>query len=377
MGSPLSCVEDYRARARRRIPRFAFDFIDGGAGSEAGIRRNRAAFEQALLQPRVLVDVDGALSTRRRFLGRDWELPFGVPPFGLANLAWPGADRVLAAAAHDAGAPYVASTPASTSLEELRTVAPTSSWFQLYVAKSPAIVDDLLARAAGAGYDTLVVTVDVPHPGRRRRDMRNRFTLPLRLTPRLAWELARHPAWSLAVARKGAPRFANLERYAEKDASAASLAEFMAAQSSGRLDWSVLAAIRESWKGRLIVKGVTSPEDAKRLAGEGADAIVVSNHGGRQLDAAPASLHALPAVRAAVGPGFPLVVDGGVRCGEDVLKALIAGADFVFVGRPFLYAVAARGEAGAAEMFGLLRAELVNAMAHLGLRELDGLGREQ
>ncbi|MCB8840536.1 alpha-hydroxy acid oxidase [Aurantimonas sp. VKM B-3413] len=369
----LISVDDLRQEARRRLPRFAFDFIDGAAGSEAGLRRNRAAFEDAVLRPRALVDVDGDLSTTAELLGREWAMPFGVAPIGLAGLAWPGMDRILAEAAQAAGAPYAASTPATATLESLRRAAPTSAWFQLYVGRSQEIVDDLLARAADAGYDTLIVTVDVPRPGRRRRDLRNRFALPLRYTPAFVWDLVTHPAWSMAAAHNGPPRFANLERYAGASSSAASLAEFQAAQSSGRLDWRLLTEIRRAWKGKLIVKGLLAPSDAARAASEGADAVAVSNHGGRQLDSAPATLQVLPAIRQAVPDGFPLLLDGGVRSGEDIVKALVAGADYVLMGRPFLYAVAARGRTGASDLFHLLRMELLDAMAQMGCRTLQEL----
>jgi len=373
--SRLVSFDDAREKARRRMPRFAFDFIDGGAGTETGLGRNRAAFINRILEPRALINVDGDLSTRTRFLGKSWAAPYGVAPVGLAGLAWPGIDRFLARAAEQAGVPYCASTPSTAKLEDLHDCAPNSGWFQLYVGSSQEIVDDLIERARIAGYDTLIVTADVPRPGKRRRDLRNQFALPLKITPRFIWELASHPRWSLGVLRHGAPRFANLERYAEPGASTTSLASLMAKQSSGRLDWDLLADIRSKWPGKLILKGILSPQDAQRAASEGVDAIVVSNHGGRQLDGAPATLDALGPIRDAVGPDFPLIVDGGIRSGEDVLKALMAGADFVLMGRAFLYSVAAIGQDGAAEAFTMLQAELTNAMAQTGVRDIVDISK--
>lgn len=369
MAGSWSSVDDLRLRARRRLPRFAFDFIDGGAGDEASLRRNVEAYRAATLVPRVLRNVDGDLATATPLFGRPWRVPFGVAPIGMAGIAWPGIDGWLAAGAERAGAPYTASTPATDTLEALRRAAPTSSWFQLYVGKEQWIVDDLLRRAAAAGYDTLLVTADVPKPGKRLRDIRNRFMLPLRPSARMAVDVATHPAWSLAIARSGSPRFRNLETYTEKS-SASSLAEFMASQSSGRLDWALFDAIRATWKGRLVLKGVLSPADAVEAVRRGADGVAVSNHGGRQLAAAPATLHALGAVRAALGPDVPVLLDGGIRSGEDILKGLLAGADFVLMGRPFVYAVGAYGQAGAERVFDLLRAELVNAMAQIGLADI-------
>ncbi|ETX13027.1 alpha-hydroxy acid dehydrogenase [Roseivivax halodurans JCM 10272] len=369
-------ADDLRRRARRKLPRFAFDYIDGGAGTEAGLARNRAAWLGETLQPKVLVNSDRALPTERSFLGRRWAMPIGIPPIGLAGLAWPEVDLILASAAEAAGIPYVASTPATVSLERLKSAAPTSGWFQLYVGKSEEITDDLIRRARDAGYETLVVTADVPRPGIRLRDVRNGFSLPLKATPRMAADLALHPAWAIRTFRAGAPRFANLERYAAPGTGAQSLAKLMAGQSSGRLDWTLFRRIREQWPGRLILKGVTSAPDAAQAADLGADAIWVSNHGGRQLDSAPATRDALPAIRKAVPEDFPLAVDGGLRGGEDVLKALVAGADFAFVGRPFLYSVAALGAEGPTRYIETLAAQLDNAMAQIGWTDLDRSPRD-
>jgi len=369
MAGSWASIDDLRLAARRRLPRFAFDFIDGGAGDEACLARNVEAYRRATLTPRVLRNVDGDLDTSMQLFGKSWTVPFGVAPIGMAGIAWPGIDGWLAAAAERAGAPYTASTPATDTLEALRAAAPRSSWFQLYVGREQWIVDDLIARAKSAGYDTMFVTADVPKPGKRRRDIRNRFMLPLRPGARMAFDVATHPAWSMAIARAGSPRFQNFERYAQAS-SASSLAEFMASQTSGRLDWSLFDDIRAAWPGKLILKGVCAPRDAAMAAERGADGVVVSNHGGRQLASAPATLDALGAVRAAVGPDFAVLLDGGIRCGEDILKGLLAGADFVLMGRPFVYAVGAAGEAGAGQVFDLLRAELVNAMGQIGLQAL-------
>ncbi|ETA49998.1 alpha-hydroxy acid oxidase [Ponticoccus alexandrii] len=369
--APVVSYRDLRKQARRKLPRFAFDFVDGGAGDEAGLDRNEAAYRAQCLQPRVLINSDRALPLKRRFLGRDWALPFGIPPIGLAGIAWPEIDLLLAEAAEQAGIPYVASTPATVALERLRQRAPKSAWFQLYVGKSEEITADLLARAKAAGYRTLVVTADVPRPGRRLRDLRNGFALPLKPGPRLAFDLMRHPGWALRTARHGAPRFANLEPYAERGSSTQSLAQLMAGQSSGRLDWALLREIRDGWSGQIILKGVSAPQDAVKAAETGVDAVWVSNHGGRQLSSAPAPLDALPGIRRALPAGFPLAFDGGIRSGEDMIKALTAGADFVFAGRPFLYAIAALGPSGASRLIAQFASELENTMAQIGWSDLD------
>lgn len=368
---PVS-VADLRRAARRRLPRMAFDFIDGGAGRENALRRAEAAFADAVLIPSVLGG-HTTFSTEATLLGRTHSLPFGVAPIGLADLVWPRTDRALARTAHAAGIPYVLSTAASTTVEDIAAVNP-DCWFQLYVGEDQAIVDDLVDRAERVGIDTLVLTVDIPAPGRRLRDLRNGFTLPLRPSPASMLSFAAHPAWCLATLRAGSPKVANFASYAEGAASATSLAQLMSRQTSGRLSWDILAQLRKRWGGKLMVKGILGAPDARRAMEAGADAIIVSNHGGRQFEAAPAPLTVLPAIRGAVGPGFPVLLDGGIRSGTDILIGLSQGADFVFVGRPFLYGVAALGvEAGPDAVIGMLRAELVNAMAQIGIADLSGL----
>lgn len=364
---------DLRERARRRIPRFAFDYIDGGAGEEDALARSRQAFRDTCLRPRVLANSDAPAILDHEFLGHTWSLPFGIAPLGLPGLAWPGADIAFARAAEAACAPFVTSTPATEKLERVRAAAPVRSLFQLYVGASRVITDDLIARVENAGYDTLIITADVPRPGKRLRDLRNGFGLPLKISSGLIAELALHPQWSLATARHGAPHLANLANYARPGAGAQTLAQLMAAQSSGRLDWDVFAHIRDRWPGRLVLKGVLDPEDAVRAKDAGADAIYVSSHGGRQLDGAPATLDALRKIRTALPKGFPVAVDGGVRSGEDILKALEAGADFVFLGRPFLYSVAALGDAGPGALFEMLASELEGAMAQTGRRSIAAI----
>lgn len=366
--------QDLRDRARARIPRFAFDYMEGGAGEENAVSRSRAAFQHRCLHPHVLVNSEQRASMKHRFLGRDWSLPFGIAPVGLPGLIWPGADLAFARAAKVADAPYVCPTPATETLENLLAAAQGVAMFQLYVGASAQITDDLIARAERAGAAALIVTADVPRPGKRLRDLRNGFGLPLKIGPRMALDLVRHPLWSLATLRHGAPKLANLAAYAEPGAGARTLAQVMAAQSSGRLDWDVLARIRDRWRGQLVLKGVMDPTDALRAVSAGVDAIQVSCHGGRQLDGAPAPLNALADIRAALPAGFPVALDGGARSGEDILKALEAGADFVFLGRPFLYAVGALGHAGPGALFEMLATELEAAMAMTGRTSIAEIG---
>ncbi|WP_353476116.1 alpha-hydroxy acid oxidase (plasmid) [Salipiger sp. H15] len=367
---PIS-VSDLREKARKRLPRFVFDYLDGGAGDETALSRSRQAFRETCLRPRVLINSATPASLSHRFLKRDWALPFGIAPVGLPGLVWPGADSAFAAAAEAAGAPFVTATPATAKLESMRKAAPSSAMFQLYVGASTEITEDLIARAEAAGYESLVVTADVARPGRRLRDLRNGFGLPLTYTPRLLADLVRHPVWSLATARSGMPLLANLADYARPGAGAETLAQLMSRQSSGRLDWQEFSRIRQRWSGALVLKGVLDPEDAMRARDAGADAVQISSHGGRQLDGAPAPLDALRKIRDIMPKDYPLALDGGVRTGEDILKALEAGADFVFLGRPFLYAIAALGPRGPGALFGMLAQELESAMAQTGRRSIS------
>lgn len=372
MSAALHSVEAMRRAARRHLPRFAFDFIDGGAGAESALARNRSALDAIRLVPRVLSGCT-VRDTSVQLLGARYRQPFGVAPLGMADLVGAGTDIGLARAATAAGIPYVLSTAGTTTIEDIARVAP-GYWFQLYVGRDQPIVDDLVLRASAAGVGTLVVTVDVPAPGRRLRDLVNGFRLPLQPGVAMLLDLLRHPRWTLSLLGHGAPRFANLARYERAGSSARSLAELMAAQSSARLDWRLLDEIRRRWHGHLLVKGVLHPDDAVRLVGAGVDGLIVSNHGGRQLDAAPAAVEMLPAIRAAVGPEVPLLADGGIRCGEDIARVIAAGADLVLLGRPFLFAAAARGaERGASELIALLADEIDRSLAQLGCESIPRL----
>ncbi len=360
--SRIHSSEDARALARRRLPPLIFDFIDGAAGRERGAARNTVAFDRVLLQPRVMVDA-GARDLSVPLFGRRFGLPFGIAPMGMCNLAHPGADRHLAAAAARLDMPLCVSSAASTTLEEMARLAGPNAWFQLYfgggVEGSLAMAD----RARRAGYETLVLTVDVPEVARRPRDARNGFSVPFRMTPRAFWGFATHPRWSLATLAAGVPRPRNFDTGA-----------FDRGASRAGADWGFLGRLRDAWPGNLIVKGITAPEDARRARALGADAIYVSTHGGRQLDSAPAALDVLPAIRAALGPGTPVLFDSGVRNGEDVVKALALGADMAMLGRPALWALAAEGARGLDALLSGIAGDISIAMAQLGVGGAGQLG---
>lgn len=366
-------IADLRRRARRRVPRFAFDFVDGGAEGEDGLRRNEAAFANIQLLPRYLVDV----STRKletTLFGRTYGAPFGVAPMGLLNLMWPGTDLALARLAARERIPYGASTNASTMLETLAEAAEGHAWLQLYIADDTAMTDDLIARGKAAGMEVMLLTVDVPVPAKRDRDLRNAFKVPFRMTPGVIAELMRRPAWSLATRTAGPPNLENLIRY-RQGADVQELAKFQAAVITGRFTWDDLKRLRDRWPGKLVVKGIQAPEDAVRCVEAGCDGIMVSNHGGRQAAFAPASIESLPAVATAAGAKVPLLIDSGLRRGEDVARARALGATMALLGRPFAYGAGAGGDQGVRRAFAIIHQELDRALGQLGVPDIADVGR--
>lgn len=346
--------------AKRRMPRMMFDFVQGAVGTELAAHLNCETLNSIRLSPRVLVNVDGR-ELGKSFLGEEMGLPFGIAPMGMCNLVWPGADSVLASQAAKHNIPLGVSTAASTRLEEMFERSGGRTWFQLYVYQSHEAAFALLDRAAAAGYTKLLLTVDVTQLSRRVRDLRNGFQVPFKMGPRQFADFALHPTWSLKTLAMGVPSPQNYDAL-KADADATRNA------NRGSTDWGFLKRLRERWKHKLVVKGVLSPADAVQIKQIGADAVYVSNHGGRQLDSAPPAITALGAVRAAVGPDYPLIFDSGVRSGEDVVKALAMGADFVMLGRPMLYAVGANGEPGLNQFIEILKQDVDVALSQIGLR---------
>jgi L-lactate dehydrogenase (cytochrome) len=342
-----------------------FDYIDGAVGNESAAANNLAALERLRLMPRVLAPTLQYLLTKT-LLGQNLSLPFGIAPMGMCNLAWPGADRMLAAEAVRRGMPHGVSTAASTTLESMAEQAGPLAWFQLYVTGSLETAWALVDRAEASGYQVLILTVDVPRVAPRPRDQRNGFNMPFRIGTQQFMDFARHPHWSLASLLAGVPAAANF------DATPGGKSFDRYASRAGA-NWAFLDQLRRRWKGKLIVKGVLNPDDAQRIRAAGADAVYVSNHGGRQLDSAPPAITALAQVRAALGPDFPLIFDSGVRSGEDILKALACGADFVMLGRPLLYALGADGARGLSSLLDAIVESLLVAMAQIGLSDINDI----
>ncbi|WP_415919578.1 alpha-hydroxy acid oxidase [Tateyamaria sp. SN6-1] len=348
--------EDARRLAKARLPWMVFDYIDGAAGRETGAARNRAALDDICLAPRILRDVSQRNLDVPLF-GATAQRPFGIAPMGMCNLSGPGADLMLARLAARHTVPVGVSTVASTPLEKMIETAQGNAWFQLYFTGDNSGSFKLAQRAQDAGYTTLIVTVDVPEVGRRPRELRHGFTMPFRIGPRQFLDFALHPRWSLTSLAAGKPQMANFEMDGF---------DFDRTESRAKADWSTLQALRDLWKGRLVIKGVTHAGDAQRLVSEGVDAIQVSNHGARQLESAPAPIHALAEIRAAVGQEVQLFYDSGLRSGEDVLKAFDQGANFTFFGRVLQFAIAAAGEEGLHRLWHILTTELSSALAQTG-----------
>ncbi len=369
----IASIEDLRLRARRRLPGAIFDFIDGGAQDETSLRANRRDFERLCLVPRVLTDVSRR-DASTTLLGEPISMPLVFSPTGLAGLVSRKGEVAEARAAEAAGIPYCLSQMAASSIEEVEKATRRPFWFQSYLLKDRRINEALMDRAARAGCQVLVVTVDTKAQGPRERDIRNGFTVPPRVTWRNALDVMRRLHWIADVALGPRVTFANLAGSVVGSGDIISIARFAAEQYDFSVDWSHFEWCRARWKGKLAIKGILSAEDAQRATHYGVDAIIVSNHGGRQLDGAPSPLAALPDIVDAVGDRVEIILDGGVRRGADVLKAMALGAKACMAGRPFLYGLAADGERGVRKALDLFRNEIDNNLALLGrpvARELD------
>ena len=358
--------------AQKRLPAFVWEYLYCGMGRGDAVKRNRHALDQVKLVPRYLIDSD-EVTIHKEFLGQTFSAPFGVAPVGLGGLAWPNSAENLARASREQGIPFVASTFAMASLETLYDCAGPCTWFQLYRPNLTAIEEDLLNRAEAAGYEVLLVTVDIPAPMRRDHDIRNGFSVPVRFDFRKLWQAAMHPQWTFAMARKGFPSFQNLVPYIPEALKGNEELHYLSDITTGHITPDAIRQLRKRWNGKLLVKGVLSPREAAMCRDLGADGIVVSNHGGRQLAAAPAPCNMVRDIRTATGEDFALIVDGGVRSGLDIARLLFLGADLIMMGRPFYYAMAALGDPGARHIMKIFREELRGTLAQLGCKTVDEL----
>ena len=366
----ITCIEDLRRLAQRRVPRMFYDYADSGSWTESTYRANEDDFRRLKLRQRVAVNMDGR-STATTMIGQPVAMPVAIAPTGLTGMQHADGEILAARAAEKFGVPFTLSTMSIGSIEDVAAATTKPFWFQLYVMRDRAFVERLIDRAKAAGCSALVLTLDLQILGQRHKDLKNGLSAPPKLTLPNLLDMMSKPRWCLGML--GTPRrgFGNIIGHVEGVDDMGSLGQWTAQQFDPRLSWADVEWIKKRWGGPLILKGVMAPEDARLAAGSGADALVVSNHGGRQLDGAPSSIEALPAIAEAVGRDIEVWMDGGIRCGQDVLKARALGARGTMIGRAFLYGLGAMGEAGVTKALEILHRELDLTMAFCGHTAID------
>jgi L-lactate dehydrogenase (cytochrome) len=371
---PITCIEDLHRLYLKRVPRMFVDYCESGSWTEATLRRNLGDFARIQLHQRVAMGVEGGTTTTT-LLGEQVALPVALAPVGLLGMQHADGEMLAARAAADFGVPFTLSTMSVCSLEDVAAFTQRPFWFQLYVMRDHAFIERLIDRAKAAGCSALVLTLDLTVMGQRHRDIKNGLSTPPKPTLKNLANLAVHPRWCLAMARTRRHQFGNIAGHVEGVSDMSSLSAWTAEQFDRGLNWNDVEWIKRRWGGKLVMKGVLDPDDARRAVECGADAIVVSNHGGRQLDGAPSSLSVLPEIAAAVGDRCEVWLDGGVRSGQDVFKALALGARGVMLGRAFVYGLGALGEAGVTTALELIRRELDLTMVLCGVRSIAQIDR--
>ena len=372
LDTEFPALSDLRRRAQKRIPHFAFEYLDSATGREIGAHTNRLGLDAIQFMPGILKG-EQVPDLTTRFMGQDYCYPFGIAPVGMSGLIWPRAEIKLAAGAMRARIPYCLSTVAATTPEEVGPTAGDMGWFQLYPARDETVWQDILRRAEVAGFTKLAVTVDVPGESRRERQRRARLTTPLQLNAAMIASMIMRPHWSLGMALAGPPRMKLAETYINPSNKGGDSFKHAGRAIRGYPDWNYIAGIRAAWKGDLLIKGVMRPDDAVRLMDMGIDGIWVSNHSARQFEAGPAAISQVPAIRKAVGKDVPIVFDSGVASGLDVLRALALGADMVFLGRGWHYALGALGAAGVDHLVHILASDMIANMRQIGVDRFDQL----
>ncbi len=366
-------IADLREAARRRLPKGVFQYVDKGTEDQLAVDNNRLALDNTKLLHRVLIDVSD-VRTETSLFGHDAAMPLIIAPTGVAGMCWYQGELELARAAAKAGVPFTLATGSNTSMEKVAEQAGGKLWFQLYMWREKELSYELVKRAARAGFETLIWTVDIPHKPNREHDARNGFSMPYKLNARSAIDAMLHPEWVATVLARymmttGMPRHVNFpERYQHKFTGKASVATALQAD---KLGWDDVDRLREIWPGKLIIKGIMRVDDAQQAVARGVDGIIVSNHGGRSMDSAPSTLEVLPGIAAAVGDRATVLVDSGIRRGSDIVKCLALGAKGVLTGRATLYGVGAGGEPGASKALSILKAEMRRTMAYVGCQRVD------
>ena len=373
MATPLT-IADLKKLAQRRVPKMFFDYADSGAWTESTYAANESDFSQIKLRQRVMVDMTNR-TLETTMVGQKVSMPVALAPTGLTGMQHADGEMLAARAAEEFGVPFTLSTMSICSIEDVASVTTRPFWFQLYVMKDKDFVLNLINRAKAAKCSALVLTADLQILGQRHKDLRNGLSAPPKFTPKHIWQMATRPFWCLDMLKTQRRSFGNIVGHAKNVSDLSSLASWTAEQFDPQLSWADVAWIKEQWGGPLIIKGVLDPEDAKAAADTGADAIVVSNHGGRQLDGAPSSISMLPRIVDAVGDRIEVHMDGGIRSGQDVLKAVALGAKGTFIGRPFLYGLGAMGKEGVSLALEIIRKELDTSMALCGKRDIKAVDR--
>ncbi|MFN0176423.1 MAG: alpha-hydroxy-acid oxidizing protein [Saprospiraceae bacterium] len=365
-------IEDLRKRAQLRIPRFAFEYLDGGCNEDVNLHKNTAELRAVELKPYYL-NKHSSSDLKTELFGHVYDAPFGIAPVGLQGLMWPNAPEILAKAAVAHNIPFILSTVTTSSIERIGELTEGKFWFQLYHPADNVLRDDLLDRAEAAGCKVLVILCDVPTFGYRPRDIRNGLAMPPKMTLRNMMQILGKPNWAIQTLLHGQPNFANMKKYMPKNLDMKQLGVYMNQTFSGRMTEEKIAPIRERWKGKIILKGVASEEDTAQAIRLGLDGIIVSNHGGRQLDAGQSSIQSLAPIIKKYAGQIKIMVDSGIRSGPDVARALASGAEFAFLGRSFMYGVAALGKSGGDHTIAILKTQLKQVMEQIGCEQVTDL----
>lgn len=365
-------VSDLKRKAKSRIPKFAFDYLEGGCNEEVNLAKNENDFHKITLMPQYLKKYEG-VDTSVELFGHRYDAPFGISPIGLQGLMWPNAPEILAKAALKHNIPYILSTVSTASIERIAEVSENKFWFQLYHPAKTSMRDDILQRLRDVECPVLVVLVDVPSFGIRYREIKAGLSMPPKMNINNIFQACIRPTWSINTLRHGIPEFATLKKYMEKGLDMGQLGQFMNASFDKRVDVDKIAAIRDQWKGKLVLKGIVSEQDMEKTLALGADGIIVSNHGGRQIDAGESSIQSLVKLAAKYKGQTKIMVDGGLRSGPDIARAMACGADFTFMGRPFMYGTAALGSEGGDHTIAMLKAQFKQAMEQVCCEKVSAL----
>lgn len=367
-------IDDLRKRAQQRIPKFAFEYLDGGCNEDVNLYRNTSELREVQLRPQYLRNFNGS-SLKTNLFGIEYDAPFGIAPVGLQGLIWPNTPEILAKAAFRHNIPFILSTVTTTSIERASELTEGKAWFQLYHPVEDSLRDDIIKRAAAAECPALVILCDVPTFGFRPRDIRNGLAMPPKMSIKNILQVVGKPSWSLNTLKYGRPNFETIKPYMPKGLDLKQLGKFMDDTFSGRLNEEKIKPIRDMWKGKLVLKGVVSELDAQEAIRLGLDGIIVSNHGGRQLDSGESSIKPLTDIAKKYGNQIEVMMDSGIRSGPDIARALASGAKFAFMGRSFMYGTAALGQKGGDHTISLLKTELQQVMEQLCCERIDDLSQ--